>query len=166
MEVAMAEERYSKELLEAAEYLTTVADPLAQGYGSGLHKFSAEPYETLAIIRNNASVVLENFNTQEFGPNIREDLLFLEVEWKIQGAKLEQVRNKAPSLSHAVVALGISIGALLLGEGVLYATIFLAGIILLVLIFTFPTRIKAQRAIRRISQTHAAISQQTASKLA
>lgn len=100
----MKQDRYSEELLECARFLLTVEDPICeQEYGSGLHRVSAEPSETLAIIRDNARVVRDNIRNGGYGPVIPEDLLFLKVEASIRWARLKQVDQELADVGRTLI---------------------------------------------------------------
>lgn len=129
-------ERYSDELLTAVRYLLTVGDPMKEArYGSGLQRFTAEPSETLYIVRLNAYVALENYE-KPTEPVIPEDLLFIEVEGKIQQQRSSRLGSEFGkwrySLVFAATVAGVSAGSLFWMEGILWAVMFFGGLFSLV----------------------------------
>ena len=139
------QDRYSDELLEAVEHLLTVDDPEGEGrYFSGLQKYSAEPGETLGVVRQSAWFVLENYEDQEFGPNIDEDLQFLEVEARVQERRLVRLaasREVGSELALYGVAAGVALGGILLGNRFLVLVLALTG----VAVFIFAARLQYAR---------------------
>jgi len=129
------EDRYSAELLRAVRHLSGADDPLAEGnYGSDLNRFTAEPSETLSIVRNNARFVLENYETEEHGPNIYEDCLFVEVEFRIHDRAAERIRrDRSDSISglmYGALALGVAGAGLIWGDTALWWLVGGAGFVL------------------------------------
>ena len=82
-------DRYPRELFDAARYLLATDDPSAEAaYGSGLNALTAEPSETLSIVRHNAFALA---TLQEAGTSIQEDALFVGVELRIQRGRREHI---------------------------------------------------------------------------
>lgn len=129
-------ERYSKELLSAIRYLLSVDDPLSEAnYEGGLNRITAEPGETLAIIRHIARETLYDVVTEKHVHINAEDRLFFQVEHRIQQNKLRETRTKErgsiPLTTHAGVVVAMAIVGLRSSEGVLLGGLIFGGLLLL-----------------------------------
>jgi len=132
-EESTGKDRYSNELLAAAKYLLTTANPIEEGrYSSGLAQFSPEPSETLAIVRQNAYTALENCENPEL-PIISEDFWFIQVEEHIQRTQSTGLtrswRNNLVTISIALTVVFVSIMGILGMQDLLWGASFLAAII-------------------------------------
>lgn len=152
--------RYSSELVAAVRYLLTVRDPLAEGnYYDGLNKITAEPGETLAIVRHNAYAALENLESQD-EETIPEDYLFIEVERRIQqqnqmkiAAELDDLRV---NLVYMAAIFGLSVSGYFWDLDILWLGMLLGGLVLLVgipkSILAWVRRRKTNELLRRFYQ--------------
>lgn len=143
-------ERYSHELLTAVRYLLTVADPIKEArYFSGLHEFAPEPGETLAIVRHNAYIAMENCE-EPAEPVLPEDYLFIQVEERIQRQRSTRLVGEFGSWRDfsviAATVAGVSAAGLFWTEGVVWAAMYFGGLFSLV---GLPTAVVAWFRLER-----------------
>jgi hypothetical protein len=164
-----AEERYSRNLLDCVEYLLGTEDPAAEGrYFSGLQRYTAEPSETLAIIRENAYTVLSDYEEHEFGPSLPDELLFLEIEARIRQRELEQLsvsyRETIPTWVLGAVTAAVALGGAFWGERFLSVALLIAGFVVAIYGFSWlsarPKERRAKRVLAEISVAKRAIQRQ------
>ena len=124
-------DRYSEDLLAAANYLKNVDDPLSEGesYGSGLSRWNVETAELLGIIRASAYEALENPDER-----IPEDERFLEVEAQIQYRARERLKAEWSKTKGEIGWIALVFGICISGmfnEAVLLAATFIGGLLLI-----------------------------------
>ena len=144
-------ERYSDELLECVEYLLAVDNPLAETrYGGDFNRLTAEPSETLGIVRRNAYVAVDNCETGEYGPVIPEDRLFVEVELKIQDRVVALASRSQGNfirfMPYPAVAIVVAIAGLISGDEALWLAVEIGGFVfgVLVLVLGYHTYLRAK----------------------
>lgn len=127
--------RYSKELLSAVQYFLSVDDPLSEAnYEGGLNRITAEPSETLAIIRCNARAALYDLLNEKDIHIDAEDRLFFRVEHRIQQNNLRETQTKERGpislTTHAGVVVAMAIVGLRSSDGIILGGLIFGGLLL------------------------------------